>query len=70
MNIVTAEALQHVLPDIRDVLLLVKETTSAIYVRDPLPPGQDCIQKLHNLRQHRLSPISSTFYIFQDTIVH
>ncbi len=54
-----------------DILLLIKVNNSAIYVREPLPSGKDCIQQLqHNLRQHRLSPKSSTFYNFEDTIVH
>ncbi len=70
-NIITMEALKHVPKGIRDILLLVKDNTSAIYVCEPLPSGKDCIQTLqHNLRQHRLSPISSTFYNFEETIVH
>ena len=70
-NIITPEALKYAPQGIRDILLLVKDNISAIYVRKPLPSGKDHIQKLqHNLRQHRLSPISSTFYSFEDTIVH
>jgi hypothetical protein len=70
-TIITPEALKHVPQGVRDILLLVKDNMSAIYVREPLPSGKDCIQKLqHNLRQHRCSPKSSTFYNFEDTIVH
>jgi hypothetical protein len=70
-TIITPEALKHVPQGIRDIILLVKDNTSAIYVRETLPSGRNCIQKLqHNLRQHRLSPKSSTFYNFEDTIVH
>ena len=67
VNIIMTEALQHVLSGIHDFLLLVQETTSTIYVGEPLPPGKDIIQKLqHNLQQHQLSPISYTFYNFED----
>jgi hypothetical protein len=70
-TIITPEALKHVPQGIPDILLLIKDNTSAIYVRKPLPSGKDHIQKLqHNLRQHRLFPKSSTFYNFEDTIVH
>jgi hypothetical protein len=70
-NIITPEALKYAPQGVHDILLLVKDNTSAFYVREPLPLGKDRIQKLqHNLRQHRLSPISSTFYSFEDTIVH
>ena len=71
-NIITPEALEHAPQDVHDILLLVKDNISAIiYVHDPHPSGNDCIQKLqHNLRQYRLSLISSTFYNFEDTIVH
>jgi hypothetical protein len=70
-TIITPEALKHVPQGIRDILLLVKDNTSAIYVHEPLPYGKDRIQKLqHSLRQHRLSPKSSTFYNFEDMIVH
>jgi hypothetical protein len=69
--IITLEVLKHVPQGVRNILLLVKDNNSAIYVRKLLPSGKDCIQKLqHNLRQHRLSPKSSTFYNFEDTIVH
>jgi hypothetical protein len=70
-TIITPEALKHVPQGVQDILLLVKDNTSAIYVCEPLPSGKDCIQKLQqNLRQHPLSPKSSTFYHFEDTIVH
>jgi hypothetical protein len=69
-NIITPEALKYAPQGVRVILLLIKENTSAIYVREPLPSGKDLIQKLqHNLRQHRLSPISSTLKSFEDTIV-
>jgi hypothetical protein len=69
--IITPEALKHVPQGICDILLLIKNNTSSIHVHEPLPSGKDCIQKLqHNLRQHRLSPKTSTFYNFEDTIVH
>jgi hypothetical protein len=70
-NIITPEALKYAPQGVRDILLLVKDNTSTIYVRKPLPSGKDRIQKLqHNLRQPHLSLISSTFYSFEDTIVH
>jgi hypothetical protein len=63
-NIITPWALKYASQGIRDILLLVKDNTFTIYVREPLPSGKDHIQKLqHNLRQHRL-------YSFEDTIVH
>jgi hypothetical protein len=64
-------ALQHVPQGVCNTLLLVKDSPSAIYVRKLLPSVKDCIHKLqHNLRQHRLSPMPSTFYNFEDTIAH
>ena len=62
-NIITPEALKYAPQGVREILLLVKDNTSTIYVRKPLPSGKDRIQKLqHNLRQPHLSLISSTFY--------
>jgi hypothetical protein len=70
-TIITPETLPHVPQGVCNILLLVHVNTSAIYVGKPLPAGQDCIQKLqHNLKQHCLSPISSTFYNFEDMIVY
>jgi len=70
-KIITPEALKYAPQGVRNILLLIKDNTSTIYVREPLPSGKYHIQKLqHNLRQHRLSHISSTFYIYEDTIVH
>ncbi len=47
---ITVEALQHVPPGVCNILLLIKENTSAIYAHEPLPSGKDCIQILqHNL---------------------
>jgi len=45
-TIITPEALQHVPLGIHGILLLVKDNISAIYVREPLPSGKDCIHKL------------------------
>jgi hypothetical protein len=62
-KIITPKARQHVPQGVCNTLLLVKDNTSVVYVCKPLPSSKDCIHKLqHNLRQHRLSPISSTFY--------
>ncbi len=47
-TIITPETLKHVPQGIRDILLLVKDNTFAIYVRKPLPSGKDCIQKTFN----------------------
>ena len=70
-HIITPEALKYTPQGVHDILLLIKNNTSAIYVRKPLLLGKDRIQKLqHNPRHHRLSPISSMFYSFEDTIVH
>ena len=70
-HIITPEALKYAPQGVHDIFLLVKDNTSTIYVREPLPLGKDSIQKLqHNLRQHRLSPVSSTLYSFEDTIAH
>jgi hypothetical protein len=45
-NIFTPKALKHAPQGVQDILLLVKDNTSAIYVREPLPSGKDYIQKL------------------------
>jgi len=51
----------------------VKDNTSTIYLREPLPELQArTASKNFNITSGntRLSPISSTFYNFEDTIVH
>lgn len=62
--IILPDTLQHLPPGVRDILQIVALPTAAVYVRDPLPSGQDRINILqHNLRQnlHNLN--------FTDTIV-
>ncbi len=66
-TIVPHESLTHVPPGVRDILTLVGNNTSAIYVREPLPDGQDCIDiLLDNLRANSVDPSSLTF---EDIIV-
>jgi hypothetical protein len=70
-TIITAEALQYVPPGVCDILLLVKENTSAIYAHNLLSSGKYRIQMIQqNIRQHCLSPISSTIYNFEVSIAH
>ncbi len=60
-KIIPPECLQHTHPGIRDILLLVQKDASAIYVQEPLPPGQDRINfLLHNL-QNSNDPTSINF---------
>ncbi len=60
--IVPSESLVHVPPGVRDILELVESDASAIYVRKPLPAGQDCINiLLHNLRSSSIDPTSINF---------
>ena len=62
--IIPPNTLQHLPPGVRDILQLTALPTAAVYVREPLPSGQDRINILqHNLRQnlHNLN--------FTDTIV-
>jgi len=67
-TIVPHESLAHdVPPGVRDILTLVGNNTSAIYVREPLPDGQDRIDiLLDNLRSSSADPSSLTF---EDIIV-
>ena len=66
-TIVPHESLTHVPPGVRDILTLVGNNTSAIYVREPLPDGQDHIDiLLNNLRSSSVDPSSLTF---EDIIV-
>jgi hypothetical protein len=60
--IVPSESLVHVPPGVRDILQLVENDASAIYVRKPLPAGQDCIDiLLHNLQSSSIDPTSINF---------
>jgi hypothetical protein len=60
--IVPSESLVHVPPGVRDILQLVESDASAIYIRKPLPAGQDCIDiLLHNLRSSSINPTSINF---------
>jgi hypothetical protein len=60
--VVPSECLAHVPPGVRDILQLVKSDASAIYVRKPLPAGQDCIDiLLHNLWSSSIDPTSINF---------
>jgi hypothetical protein len=66
-TIVPHESLAHVPPGVRDILTLVGNNTSAIYVHEPLPDGQDCIDiLLDNLRSSSVDPSSLPF---EDIIV-
>ena len=61
-TIIPLDSLKYIPPGARDILQLVRRNDAAIYVREPLPSGQDriCIL-LQNLRQHPTNPISSNF---------
>jgi hypothetical protein len=61
-TIIPLDSLNYIPPGARDILQLVRRNDAAIYVREPLPSGQDriCIL-LQNLRQHPTNPISSHF---------
>jgi hypothetical protein len=49
--IISPEGLVHIPPGIRDILTIVRNAISAIYVREPLHDGQDRIDiLLDNLR--------------------
>ncbi len=63
-NIFTPEALKHAPQGVQDILLLVKDNTSMS--ANPFLQAR-ITSKNFNLRQHHLSPISSTFYNFEDT---
>ena len=65
--IIPPENLAHVPPGIRDILTIVGDAASAIYVREPLHAGQDRIDiLLGNLRSSTTDPPSLTF---EDIIV-
>jgi hypothetical protein len=66
-TIILSESLAHVPPGVRDILNLVRNNISTIYVREPLPAGQDCIDiLLNNLQSSSVNPTSTTF---EDVIV-
>ena len=61
-HFIPSETLHNLPPDVHDIILLVYCDSTVIYVRKPLPPGQDRVAILHrNLRQHPTTPISSNF---------
>jgi hypothetical protein len=61
-TIISSETLHNRCPGVCDILLLVYCDDTAIYVRKPLPPGQDRVTILqHNLHQNLTTPISSNF---------
>ena len=60
--IIPPEGLIHVPPGIQDILTIVGDTASAIYVREPLHAGQNRIDiLLCNLRSRNTDPTSLTF---------
>ncbi len=60
--IIPPEGLVHVPPGIRDILTIVGDNASAIYVREPLHAGQDRIDiLLGNLRSSTIDPPLLTF---------
>ena len=60
--IIPTEGLIHVPPGMRDILAIVKDNTSAIYVREPLHDGQNRINiLLNNLRSNSTDPSSLPF---------
>jgi hypothetical protein len=61
-KIVPPESLHHIPPGVRDILQLVEDNASAIYVREPLPTRQDRIDiLLHNLQSSSINPTSINF---------
>ena len=62
--IIPPDTLQHLPTGVRNILQLVALPTAAVYVREPLPSGQDRINILqHNLRQKLHN------HTFTDTII-
>jgi hypothetical protein len=60
--IIPPEDLVHVPPGIRDILTIVRNTASAIYVHEPLHDGQNRIDILRdNLRSSTTDPPSLSF---------
>jgi hypothetical protein len=61
-KIVPPESLHQVPPGVQNILKLVEDNASAIYIREPLPTGQDRIDiLLHNLRSSSIDPTSIDF---------
>jgi hypothetical protein len=61
-KIVPPENLHQVPPGVQDILQLVEDNASAIYIHKPLPTGQDYIGiLLHNLRSSSIDPTSIDF---------
>ena len=54
--IIPPEGLTHAPTGIRDILTIVGNAASAIYVREPLPSGQDRINILLDNLQSPLTP--------------
>jgi hypothetical protein len=66
--IIPPEGLAHAPPGIRDILILVGNAASAIYVREPLSAGQDCIDiLLDSLRSSTIDPRPSL--TFEDIVI-
>ncbi len=60
--IIPPEGLTHAPPGIRDIITLVGNAASAIYVHEPLPAGEACIDiLLDNLWSNTIDPPSLTF---------
>jgi hypothetical protein len=60
--IISPEGLDHVPPGVRDILTIIGNAASAIYVREPLHNGQDHINiLLDNLRSSTIDPPSRSF---------
>jgi hypothetical protein len=64
--IIPPEGLAHVPPGVRDILTIVRNATSAIYVHKPLHDGQDRINIL--LDSLRSSPIDPSLLSFEDIV--
>ena len=65
--IIPLDTLQHLPSGVRDILQLVALPAAAIYVREPLPSGQDRINVLQNNLCQKLHDPSS--FNFNDIIV-
>jgi hypothetical protein len=60
--IIPLDTLNYLPPGVRDILHLIQNNASAIYVRECLPSKHEQINILkHNLRQHPTNPMSSDF---------
>ena len=66
-TIIPSETLRNLPPGVRDILLLVYCDNTAIYVHEPLSPGQDRVAILHhNLCQNPTVPASW----YHDLLLH